>query len=207
VAGTEIGDGTFYQYDSNFGVEVDRTTAVLSPVNGGETVLQAQISTLKFPVGIAYNGSYKSALFSVPVEYFTSKDAQYDPPDTLVARVIDYFGGTPTAVADGGSSGSLPTSFALQQNYPNPFNPTTTISYTVYPRRNSDGSPQRTELSVFNVLGQRVKTLVDKVQIPGTYEVEWAGDNESGNSVASGIYFYRLTLGDESATRKMLLVK
>ena len=207
ITGTDIGDGTRYQFDSNFGPEVDRTIPVLSPVNGSEAVLQVKISSLTFPVGVAYSGSYKSALFSIPIEYLTSTDGQFNPPDTLIARVVGYFGGTPTAVWDGQPFDHLPTGFELNQNYPNPFNPTTTIAYTIHPRRNSDGSPQRTELAIYNVLGQRVKTLVDKVQIPGTYQVEWSGDNEAGHQVASGVYFYRLVLGDESATRKMLLVK
>ncbi|MBD3257750.1 T9SS type A sorting domain-containing protein [candidate division GN15 bacterium] len=96
----------------------------------------------------------------------------------------------------------LPGTFALDQNYPNPFNPSTVISYSIAP-----GQLDRTTLSVFNVLGRKVATLVDEVQGPGQYEVTWDGSTDGGERVASGIYFYRLTRGEAAETKKMMLVK
>lgn len=94
-----------------------------------------------------------------------------------------------------GAAGAVPSSFALQQNYPNPFNPTTQISFDL---------PQasRVELSVYNVLGQKVETLIDGAMDAGTHQIEWNGD---GNS--SGIYFYRLQADNFSATKKMMMLK
>jgi len=99
------------------------------------------------------------------------------------------------------NNGELPTEFALEQNYPNPFNPTTTILFDV---------PEKThvKLDVYNVLGQKVTTLVDEEKAPASYSVPWDGQSDGGNQVASGIYFYRLTAGDNVVmTKKMMLLK
>ena len=85
--------------------------------------------------------------------------------------------------------------FDLMQNYPNPFNPTTTIRYSL-PR---DG---RVKISVFNILGQEVKTLVDGVQRAGSHRVLF-----DAGGIASGVYFYRIELGERMATRRMVFVR
>ncbi len=91
--------------------------------------------------------------------------------------------------------------FSLAQNYPNPFNPTTTILYSLAKR--SDIS-----LKVYNVLGQTVRTLIpSQKQVAGQYQVVWDGRDDHGNSVATGIYFYRLKAGDFVKSRKMALLK
>ncbi|MBI5404275.1 MAG: T9SS type A sorting domain-containing protein [Ignavibacteriae bacterium] len=90
----------------------------------------------------------------------------------------------------------VPSTFSLSQNYPNPFNPTTTISYKVK-------SYKVIKLSVFNILGKVLSTLVNEKQSPGTYEVTW-----DGSSYPSGVYFYSLyTDGQRIETKKMLLIK
>ena len=94
----------------------------------------------------------------------------------------------------------IPLSYSLGQNYPNPFNPTTNIRFDVPKRSNVN-------ISVFNVLGQKVRTLVDQDFAPGTYEVDWDGHSDAGTQVASGIYFYRFTAEDVVKTRKMLMLK
>lgn len=94
-----------------------------------------------------------------------------------------------------------PARNALAQNYPNPFNPTTTIHYEVRER-------SLVTLRVYNVAGQLVATLVDGVKAPGVaHTVDWDGTNARGQSVASGVYFYRLVTKGFSQTRKMVLVK
>ena len=94
-----------------------------------------------------------------------------------------------------------PEAFALVDNFPNPFNPTTTIQYAL---------PQAAdvELTVYNVLGQPVRTLVAEHQSAGRYAVEWDATNDSGHSLSSGMYFYRLQAGEEfREVKKMLLLK
>jgi flagellar hook assembly protein FlgD len=110
--------------------------------------------------------------------------------------------GSATGVEDDFDGALLPTEFALDQNYPNPFNPTTTISYSIGP-----GQIDHLNLTVYNVLGQEVVTLVDRVQGSGHYAVTWQGTAADGSKAASGIYFYRLTHGDKSETKKMVLLK
>lgn len=98
------------------------------------------------------------------------------------------------AVAPGGS---LPTDVSLEQNYPNPFNPMTRIDYAL-----PEGMD--VHLTVHNILGQTVKTLVDGYQDAGYKNVIWYGDDETGTQVSSGVYFYRLDASGRSQIRKML---
>ena len=94
-----------------------------------------------------------------------------------------------------------PEAFALANNYPNPFNPATTIKYAL---------PQAADvqLTVYNVVGQPVRTLVADHQSAGRYVVEWDATNNNGHSLASGMYFYRLQAGEEFLEiKKMLLLK
>ena len=97
-----------------------------------------------------------------------------------------------------------PTRYELLQSYPNPFNPETRIKYTIDSRQ-THSIP--ITLKIYNILGQLVKTLVDQAQEPGSYEVIWDGKDEKGNDVVSGIYFYQLTTGEFSQTKKMILIK
>lgn len=101
------------------------------------------------------------------------------------------------------SSAVLPKAFALEQNSPNPFNPSTTISYEI-PEANG---ATKVVLTVFNIRGQKVTTLVDELKDAGRYSVNWDGRSDSGQSVSSGVYFYRLQAGDFSAVRKMVILK
>jgi len=99
--------------------------------------------------------------------------------------------------------GQAPTSgitTLAARNYPNPFNPETTISYSLP----QDGLVC---VKVFNSRGQLVTTLVDGEQPSGVYNVTWKGTDAAGNSVSSGIYFYRVTAGNKTINRKMLLLK
>jgi len=96
-----------------------------------------------------------------------------------------------------GSSIAVPEKFGLSQNYPNPFNPSTKISYNV-----PGTERQMVNLSVYNVLGQTVATLVDEPIEPGTHEAIW-----NANNVASGVYFYQLRIGNQVTTKKMELLK
>ncbi len=101
----------------------------------------------------------------------------------------------------------LPETFALKQNYPNPFNPTTTISYSIGVDADG-GKVQDVRLDIFNILGQRVNTLVESPKAPGEYTVEWNGRDSNGSSVATGIYLYRLMVGaTKRDTKKMILLK
>ncbi|MBD3257948.1 T9SS type A sorting domain-containing protein, partial [candidate division GN15 bacterium] len=94
----------------------------------------------------------------------------------------------------------LPESYVLSQNYPNPFNPSTTIEFSL---------PTRSEISltVHNVLGQVVRSLVTRELPAGRHRLEWDGTDDSGEPVASGVYLYRLQAGDVVEAKKMVLLK
>ena len=93
-----------------------------------------------------------------------------------------------------------PEAFALANNYPNPFNPETTIKYAL-------PDPVDVRLEIYNMLGQQVRTLVAEPQNAGRYTVRWDATNESGHSLSTGIYFYRLVAGEFHKVEKMLLLK
>lgn len=91
----------------------------------------------------------------------------------------------------------------LYQNYPNPFNPSTKICFDII-----SNNPEKTELVIYNIKGQRVKTLVKESLPAGKYEYFWNGENDAGKKVSSGIYLFTLKIAnDETISRKCLLLK
>jgi flagellar hook assembly protein FlgD len=90
--------------------------------------------------------------------------------------------------------------FALGANIPNPFNPTTSISFDLSERCD-------VKLDVYNMLGKRVATLEDGEMSAGSYSVVWDGRDDSGRSVPTGIYLYRIEAGMDKASRRMILLK
>lgn len=92
-------------------------------------------------------------------------------------------------------SSEIPESFSLEQNYPNPFNPNTKIKFTIAQRR-------QVELKIFDITGREAAALVSQQLNPGTYEYDW-----NASKLPSGVYFYRLTSGEFSSSKKMILIK
>jgi len=106
-----------------------------------------------------------------------------------------------TLVADGSQQ---PVKFSLEQNYPNPFNPTTTIRYSI---PSALSGPQFVTLTIYDILGRRVRTLLAGVKAAGVYEIQWDGKDDAGRVLPSGLYFLRLCAGGEAAVRSMMLLK
>jgi flagellar hook assembly protein FlgD len=99
----------------------------------------------------------------------------------------------------------VPGQTALQQNYPNPFNPVTTIEYDL---GFVDGPYQKVSMTIYDILGRNVKTLVNEQQSIGRYRLKWNGKDQNGANVASGIYFvHLLTDMGRSQTKKIMLVR
>ncbi|MFH1701313.1 MAG: cohesin domain-containing protein [Candidatus Zixiibacteriota bacterium] len=115
---------------------------------------------------------------------------------TGAAKGIDVEGINPDPI--------LPDKFSLYQNRPNPFNPTTYIDFYI---DGSSGGAETVRLDVFNILGQSVKTLVNEPLPPGMHTVVWDGTDNGGDMSASGVYLYRLRVGDNNQTKKMVLLK
>jgi len=105
----------------------------------------------------------------------------------------------PTSVAEHPSP-IIPGEFALRKNYPNPFNPSTSIRYEI-------AKSVPVELAVFNLLGQKIRTLVNEQQVAGFYTVAWDGRDDFGRPAASGLYVYELKAGEFKQVQKMLLLK
>lgn len=122
-------------------------------------------------------------------------------------KSVSGLGYTKTMVTsvDDNSGSQAPKEFALNQNYPNPFNPSTSIEFSL--PRNAD-----VQINVFNILGQKVRTLLNTQKSAGTHNVIWNADDEYGNKVSSGIYFYELRATSDNGAdfvqmRKMVLLK
>jgi hypothetical protein len=137
-------------------------------------------------------------------------DIDYSGTAELIVSVSDPGGASgsdtvtvtisPFVSVDENGGATLPIRFALEQNYPNPFNPRTTIEFDM-PRRS------HVTIEVFNLLGQRIRTLIDENRAAGSHRVDWDGTNDLGLSMATGVYLYKLTTGDISLSKKMLLLK
>ncbi|MFZ0390158.1 MAG: FlgD immunoglobulin-like domain containing protein, partial [Calditrichia bacterium] len=95
---------------------------------------------------------------------------------------------------------TVPLTFTVAQNYPNPFNPATEIRYSL-------PAETQVEITIYNALGQRVKTLLSGRQAAGNYTVSWNATNDNEQAVGSGLYFYRVKAGENTAMKKMLLVR
>ena len=106
----------------------------------------------------------------------------------------------PTAVETEDELAQRPAEFELHQNYPNPFNPVTRIEYTIKKRGH-------VALRIYNILGERVRTLLDQDQLAGFYQINWDGENDKGKAVSSGLYLYKLEVNGFSQAKRMLLLK
>jgi hypothetical protein len=114
-------------------------------------------------------------------------------PVTTIMRAA-----SPVSVAD--DPGATPEPFVLRQNYPNPFGPSTRIQFELR-------EAAEVGLEIFDVRGRRVAVMERALRGPGQHEFVWDGADASGRSVASGVYLYTLTVGEATATRKMLLMR
>jgi hypothetical protein len=138
-------------------------------------------------VALTADGQYYTVKETIEYEAYKILGGAYDPINlTLLTTSLNELG--------------IPDKFTMNQNYPNPFNPSTTIQY---------GVPEAgiVNVTIYNLLGQEVKKLVNEYKDPGYYDVVWEGVNNSGQPLATGIYLYRMTAGDFVQNRKMLFIK
>ena len=135
----------------------------------------------------------------------------WDKNHQLETKVIPMTFCIDTTTSVEGADVGRPEKIVLLQNYPNPFNPVTVIQFTVMggERKAADGglSTADVSLNIYNILGQKVRTLKDEPKRAGNYVVIWDGKDDKGKEVASGIYFYRLKVGTYQKTKKMVLLK
>ncbi len=147
------------------------------------------------PVAWRHRGvDYRYIFMDIPLS-FINRDSAIVALRTAVDDLL--YGAT---AIDDDNENLLPAQYTLYQNYPNPFNPVTRIDYNLPVASN-------VTLKVYNILGQEVKLLVNSREKPGHKTVYWDGKNNTDSPVATGLYFYRLTAGDFTETKKMLLLK
>ena len=187
-----------YGFDSDFEYEgqLDNSGETIEFVNAAQNIVFSTKFNDKLPwPEVADGGGYSLvSLRRTPIgdpsksDYWTVSNNIHGSPgfDDLVSEIID--------------EKQLPNEFMLYQNYPNPFNPTTTINYSIPNVGAIHDSP--IQLKIYDILGREVTTLVNEIQKPGHYEVEF-----DASQLTSGIYFYRIKANEFFETKRMLLLK
>ncbi|HNX01719.1 MAG TPA: FlgD immunoglobulin-like domain containing protein, partial [Candidatus Cloacimonadota bacterium] len=159
--------------------------SILRRIDADRYLLIGQTTSTNYSEDLTSEGEYS---YFVTVDYLQGTSI---PSDSITFQ-SDATGNSDQNV--------IPAKTVLFANYPNPFNPETHISFAL-------SHDSRVKLEIFNIRGQLVKTLTDEPYTAGTYSVNWNGTDKNNHSVASGMYFYRLSLPGYSSTRKALLLK
>lgn len=154
---------------------------------------------------IVYRNNDAIAQLNLGVTAYTDYDLVSGEYEYFVTTLYSGGESEPTeseTIAIGTSSDDelLPSATALTGNYPNPFNPSTTIKFQC-------AEAAEVELVIYNLKGQTVKTLIDSQMIPGFHTIQWDGRDSSGISTASGIYLYKIKVGNYESSKKMILLK
>jgi hypothetical protein len=187
---TTAGGATFSLRDYSTGQTIDFEFWIVGP-SGSKWV---KTETVSLPAGALGTVAPEWDEINLgQIKWLLDNDADGNYDDSTTLNIV-------TGVEDDPRGSILPYRFDLSQNYPNPFNPVTTIEYSL---------PERSHVTidVFNVLGQLVRTLVDREESAGSYAVTWDGKGSSGIPVATGVYLYRFQAGDHIETKIMLLLK
>jgi hypothetical protein len=181
------------------------TTGFTSPVvNAGK----AGEGVLTFAAANPYGAEGTINILNVIFEVIGSEGARSDlklefsamAAANTYADLLPYLQTAQTGVERGITVGGLPDEFSLAQNYPNPFNPSTKIGYSL-------PDAEHVTVTIYNALGQKVRTLVDEQKGAGTYELIWDGRDNSGKEAPVGVYLYKLQAGSFSEMKQMLFVK
>ena len=170
------------------------STPYFKPLDSQSIILDSIgiIDTLKIAVKLVYLGSQQSndeITYYSPTISWTSGETNY----LRVNKILVDLQNTVTGITQ--ASSKLPSKFELFQNYPNPFNPNTTIRFDL-PKES------RVKITVYDILGRQVTTLVNEMKKAGSYTINW-----NAGRLASGVYFYRLQTDDYVTTKKLLLLK
>jgi hypothetical protein len=204
-------------FDAAFASRIDEATAVFSEeLNFVQDVtIDSILPELEIYVGGTLGFSHSAFIFrtdeladGVNMNYGTTAQSYTAAAGGFPLGDLNWYptekqawiaAGMPITSVENENPGT-PETFRLSQNYPNPFNPTTRIAYAV-------GKNSPVKLTVYNLMGQEIKTLVNRNQVAGEYEAEWDGTDAKGLKVASGVYVYRLETSAQVLSNKMVLLK
>jgi hypothetical protein len=193
-------DTTLVGDTSSIGIQIHNVgveSLVVSQVLGSGGIFSVDVTSFTVDVG---SGQEINVSFSPQAQGNYSGWIRFvsnDPVNDTLSVYVEGSGKQVTGIVE---NEELPRSFGVSPNYPNPFNPTTTIKYQL---------PHTSEvkLTIYNVLGQAVRRLVDARVEAGYHSVEWDGSNDVGAQVASGIYIYRFSANNYLKVQKMILMK
>lgn len=146
--------------------------------------------------GVAYNPTGADIYHTIGTSFrFAGIESQYH--NDLMADMLEFFD---TGTLDVEDEVAVPLAFSLEHNYPNPFNPSTAIQFAL-------PKSSHVKMTVYNSAGQLVRTLIDKDMSAAHHTVRWDGTNDGGQSVSSGVYFYRIEADSYDNTKRMMLLK
>ncbi len=151
-----------------------------------------QFQFIDTTVGTAYDYSYEffpQTSYSFYLTTVNQADLESDP-----SAIVEYF-------TTDNDHNDVPLVTALQDNFPNPFNPETTISFS------TANDNARTVINIYNLKGQKVKTLINEIFPAGYHQITWNGKNDNNEPASSGLYFYSMQIADYSSIKKMILLK
>jgi hypothetical protein len=171
----------------SFGFKVAYTTATAEIITTGTGVARGRrYQQFIAPAQVTSSGPIWPGSYTFPTVVWKEENLPVESPPLL------------TGVQE--RPAGIPEAFELAQNYPNPFNPETTIRYQL-------ARTAQLQIAVYNVMGQLVKTLVDKKHSAGKYTIVWHGDNDQGKTVTTGVYFLKMKAGEFTRVRKMALLR
>jgi hypothetical protein len=176
---------------------IDNSVQVVTSDNKTEGILTVAVINLDGRSIASGSG----AILTIPVEALNGK---FDGTGEISLLNASFDEGVQASLSKEVLSpkATLPKAYALGQNFPNPFNPSTTIAYDI-----PEGKEVQVRLNIYNIRGQLVRTLVNENKSEGSYQIQWDGTNNHGQSVSSGVYLYRIQAGDFNQTRKMVILK
>ena len=199
VPNDPIGNSLFIYLDPKPDAANNQTSpSAISPINGAVAFLkyipQMSLGAIRYR-----DENNESGVVFLSFGFEGISGPYSDSAPTLIKRILDWLNRSGTNVSTKVRE-SLPQSYSLEQNYPNPFNPTTTIYFQI---------PQNdhVEISIYNLLGQKIKELVNKNFSAGVHKITWDGTTQLNRQVSSGIYIYKIKTQSFNSSKKMILMR
>ena len=199
---SQTNDGVQFNYDADFEVGGLLLTVKNGSFDKSDLINLTDNMTVDF-----YQDEQSTRILIYSLDGFTMPRGEYtfaqlsnvSGIEIISAELASSYGQM-TEVNQTFKNVEIPDNFELFQNYPNPFNPETQIGFAL--PQNS-----KVELVIYNILGEKVKVLIDNEMTAGTHSVVWNGRNENGTEVSSGMYLYRLITMSNQTTKKMIFLK